>query len=200
MSAGFWDAIAERYAARPIGNEAAYEATLARVRHWLSPEMRVVELGCGTGTTAGKLAPFVREITATDYAEGMIRIAETRCTAGNLRFRCAGIEEALAGGPHDAVLAFNLLHLLEDMEGCLAHVHAALAPGGLFISKTPCVGARWYLRPVVWILQRLGKAPSFRFLKPETIEAAIRDAGFEILETGDYPPKLPSRFVVARRL
>ena len=57
MSAGFWDAIAERYAARPIGDEAAYEATLARVRHWLSPEMRVVELGCGTGRVAAAAPP-----------------------------------------------------------------------------------------------------------------------------------------------
>ena len=65
----FWDKIAERYAARPIDNPDAYEATLERVRHWLHPDWHVLELGCGTGTTALKLAGSAAQITATD-AEG----------------------------------------------------------------------------------------------------------------------------------
>jgi len=37
-------------------------------------------------------------------------------------------------------------------------------------------------------------------LSPEALEAAIRRAGFEIVETGDYPAKTPPRrFVVARK-
>jgi hypothetical protein len=27
----------------------------------------------------------------------------------------------------------------------------------------------------------------------------VRDAGFEIVETGNYPDKTPSRFIVARK-
>lgn len=199
MSAAFWDRIAERYAARPVSDTASYEATLERVRHWLRPDMQVLELGCGTGSTAERLAPAVARITGSDFSAGMIRIAESRRDAPNLGFLCAGVGEALADGPHDAVLAFNLLHLLDDLGECLSQVHAALCEGGLFLSKTPCVGARWYLRPAVWGLQKLGKAPAVRFLRPAELEAAIREAGFEIVETGDYPAKLPNHFVVARK-
>ena len=199
MSAAFWDRIAERYAARPVSDTASYEATLERVRHWLRPEMQVLELGCGTGSTAERLAGDVSQFTASDFSAEMIRIAESRCEAANLRFLCAGVGDALGGGPYDAVMAFNLLHLLDDLEGCLSQIHATLGEGGLFLSKTPCVAGKWYLWPAVRVLQALGKVPPVRFLRPAQLETAIREAGFDILETGGYPAKLPNHFVVARK-
>ena len=53
----FWDRIAPRYAKSPVRDQAAYEHTLDRVAHYLRPEHQVLELGCGTGTTAVHLAP-----------------------------------------------------------------------------------------------------------------------------------------------
>ena len=52
----FWDGIAEKYAKRPISDMAAYEYTLGRTRSYLKPEDQVLELGCGTGSTALLLA------------------------------------------------------------------------------------------------------------------------------------------------
>ena len=199
MSAGFWDRTAERYAARPMSDTASYEAMLERVRHWLRPEMQVLELGCGTGSTAERLAGDVSQFTASDFSAEMIRIAERRREAANLRFLCADAGEALDGGRYDAVMAFNLLHLLDDLEGCLSQVQAALGEGDLFLSKTPCVAGKWYLWPAVRVLQALGKVPPVRFLRPAQLETAIREAGFDILETGGYPAKLPNHFVVARK-
>ena len=57
QSPKFWDGIAERYAARPVTDEAAYADTLARVRSYLGPDDRVREIGCGTGSTTPRLAP-----------------------------------------------------------------------------------------------------------------------------------------------
>ncbi|EPX86965.1 class I SAM-dependent methyltransferase [Salipiger mucosus] len=199
MSAAFWDRVAERYAARPVGDSAAYEATLARVRHWLGPEMEVLELGCGTGSTAIALAEAAGRITATDVSGEMIRIAQGKAGPANLTFRQAGVDEALTGR-FDVVRAFNLLHLLEDRSGTLRAVRAVLPERGLFISKTPCLAAKWWLRPVVAAMRMAGKAPRLQFLSVKGLEAAVREAGFEILETGDYPPRLPGRFIVARRL
>ena len=45
----FWDRIAERYAAQPVRNPQAYEHTLERVRAYLKPSDRALELGCGCG-------------------------------------------------------------------------------------------------------------------------------------------------------
>jgi SAM-dependent methyltransferase len=58
--ARFWDRIARRYAADPIADMPGYEATLQRVQGLLSTEQEVLEIGCGTGTTALLLAPLSR--------------------------------------------------------------------------------------------------------------------------------------------
>ncbi len=129
----FWDRFADRYARAKIGNVDAYDATLERVRAHLKPGDRVLEIGCGTGTTALRLADAVSEYLATDYSPRMIAIAKAKPEGDalpGLRFEVAGAAEAGGAGPFDAVTAFNVLHLIPDLPGTLAHVHAALRPGG----------------------------------------------------------------------
>ncbi|MGO4843285.1 methyltransferase domain-containing protein, partial [Rhizobiaceae sp. 2RAB30] len=76
--ARFWDSTARKYAAGPIADMAGYERTLERTRHYLRGDETAFEFGCGTGTTALKLAPFLRRIVATDLSGGMIAIARER--------------------------------------------------------------------------------------------------------------------------
>ena len=73
--ARFWNRIARKYANDPIADQAGYERTLQRVQALLSREHEVLEIGCGTGTTALRLAPATRRLVATDVAEQMIAIA-----------------------------------------------------------------------------------------------------------------------------
>jgi len=63
--ASFWDKTAKKYAAQPIGNMDAYTETLVRTRTYLHPDHKVLELGCGTGTTALRLADAVADYTAS---------------------------------------------------------------------------------------------------------------------------------------
>ncbi|QIE44763.1 class I SAM-dependent methyltransferase [Pseudohalocynthiibacter aestuariivivens] len=141
--AQFWDRIAPKYAQKPIADVTAYEATMARTSQYLGATDRVLELGCGTGSTAVRLAPQVAQIVGTDISQEMIRIARGRAeTAGvnNLSFNTT--HEFDQGSPaalFDAVLAFNFLHLLEDVPATLRTVHAQIKPGGMFISKSGCL-------------------------------------------------------------
>ena len=52
----FWDGAAENYAKSPIRDVEAYNYTLERTRTYLSPTDKVLEVGCGTGSTALLLA------------------------------------------------------------------------------------------------------------------------------------------------
>ncbi|MEO0943702.1 MAG: class I SAM-dependent methyltransferase [Pseudomonadota bacterium] len=201
--AAFWDRIAPRYAKSPISNVDAYEATLARVRTYLGPQSKVLELGCGTGMTALKLYQNTASYTATDISPGMIQIAQDRLDGmdGPLpAFQVGGLSaEELASRNANTVLAFNLLHLVPNLEAALAHIHAALPKDGLFISKTPAIGEKWYLRPLIGAMRLIGKAPFVRSFKIDELDQMLEAAGFRIDETALFG-SMPSRFVVARKV
>jgi ubiquinone/menaquinone biosynthesis C-methylase UbiE len=201
----FWNRVAERYAASTISNVEAYEHTLTRTRAHLGPGDRVLEIGCGTASTAIRLAPSVATYIATDYAAEMVRIGREKLARGgppNLQILRAGPGDgALPDGPFDAVLAFSLLHLLPDLPAALAEMRGLLRPGGLLISKTPCLSGPWNaLRPVLGVMRLAGKAPpSVRFLSPARLERAMTAAGFVLVEAADHNTRPVRRFVVAQR-
>lgn len=201
-SVAFWNRAARRYAARPMRKPEFYEQTLARVSAYLEPTDTVVEIGAGTSTTALRLAPHVASYTATDYAQEMVEIGREKLADSsqtNLRILRAEPTNLPAELAHlNAVLAFNVLHLSTDLAGDLACLHNRLAPGGLLISKTPCLSGKYRLLwPIVTGMRLLGKAPIFRFISPRQLERRIEAAGFTLVECDDLPR--PSRFIVARK-
>ncbi|WP_338528756.1 class I SAM-dependent methyltransferase [Nitratireductor thuwali] len=203
--AAFWDRTARRYAKRPVKDQAAYETTLERTRSYLSSEDRVLELGCGTGTTALLLSNAARRITATDISEAMLAIGRekaARQNVGNVDFeRATPFDAPFAEASFDAALAFNLLHLIGDVPTAVERIGRLVRPGGHFISKTPCLAGQGFaIRALIGFLQRIGKAPYVNFLSTEGLERTIAAAGFEIIETGDFPRKPPAHFIVARKI
>jgi len=200
----FWDRRAAGYAKKAVPDEDAYRRTLERVRAHLTPNDSVLELGCGTGTTALTLSASARAIVATDYSAEMIGIATAKARAEgvtNVRFRTCTVDDpALAPESFDVVIAMNLLHLLDDIPARLRRIHELVRPGGLFISKTPCIGDRGLaLRIAIPLLRAAGIAPYVSFVTERSLTADTARSGFEVQETGMYPRKSRSFFVVARK-
>lgn len=199
-SVTFWDGISEKYAKTPIRNLETYHQSLERTRSHLRAEDRVLELGCGTGSTALLLAPDVALYTGTDGSGGMIDIANrklAKAKQSNLDFLKADVQSDALGTSYDAVLAFNLLHLVDNLAAALTQAHQVTRQGGLLITKTPCLGAKaWLFGPMIWAMKRVGKAPNVLLFTASELEQAIKDAGFELVETGTYG----SRYIVARKL
>jgi ubiquinone/menaquinone biosynthesis C-methylase UbiE len=207
--AAFWSKISRKYAADPIRNMEGYLKTLERTKSYLKAEDSVLEIGCGTGSTALLLAPNVAHVTATDLAPGMIEIADEKLDKEgleNVTFKVADVlEHSLDEGFYDAVLAHNLLHLLPDLDQALEHIAALTKPGGLFISKTVCApesgGFKFAMisRIAIPIMQALGKAPFVSFVSGSALERKIASAGFEVLYTSDQASMLQSRYIVAQK-
>lgn len=196
----FWDRIAARYAARPIKDPAAHEAMLADAAGRLRLTDRVLEIGCGTGSTAIRLAPYVAEWTATDFSPAMLSIARAKPAPENLRFVLADARNAFDGGPFDAIAAFQVLHLVEDLTGALSNIHAHLKPGGLLIAKTWCFADMGFkLRSLFVVLRSLGLFPPVNALTKTALRQTVRDAGFAIVDERVFGGSPHGPYIVARK-
>jgi ubiquinone/menaquinone biosynthesis C-methylase UbiE len=205
--ARFWDRISRKYARTAISDQAGYERTLERTRALLAPDMRVLELGCGTGTTALRLAGGVQSYLATDISAAMIAIAEEKRVAApvpTLSFRTTTAEAiAQEAARFDAVLGFNYLHLVRDVPGTLRDIGSLLKTGGLFITKTPCLGSMNALIRLVLLpaMRAVGKAPHVSVFDAAGLDREIRAAGFDIVATEDHSTKGTKArpYIVARK-
>ncbi len=206
--ASFWDKIALKYANSTLSDQAGYEKTLKRVGSFVWPKAEVPELGCGTGTSALQLATTASRYTATDISPGMIAVAAEKLVkspTANLGFEVATAETLVREQRQfDVVLGFDYLHLVSDLEETLGSIHALLKPGGLFISKTPCLGnMNPLIRLAIPVMRLFGKAPdTVLTFSMDGLQKAIEKAGFEI-ETREFhgtKGKDVRPFIVARRV
>lgn len=200
--AKFWDRIAKSYSQRPIADEAAYQKKLEVTRQYLKPDMEVLELGCGTGSTAIKHAPFVRHIRAVDISSKMIEIARAKATdIANVTFEQATVENLdVPKESVDAVLALSLLHLLEDKEAAIAKIHGMLKPGGLFVSSTACLGdtMKWF-KLVAPIGRFFGVIPTVKIFTVQELVDSLTSAGFDIDHQWQPAPG-KAVFIVAKKV
>ena len=105
-------------------------------------------------------------------------------------------------GTFDVVLSFNVLHLVEASDAVLRNLYRLLKPGGLFISKTPCLAQMGLpVRLIVPVMQAFGKAPFVAFFSDAELEREITAANFEIVERARHGSrgKDTRPFLVARK-
>ena len=204
-SAKFWDKTAEKYSKSPIKNMDAYNQTMDRAKAHLSNEDSVLEIGCGTGSTALLLADSVKHITASDISANMIEIAQSKANdqgIKNTSFVQADVfSDTLAPGSFDVITAFNVLHLVEGFPAVVRRINALLKPGVLLISKTPCLAAQTRLWSIpLYILGKLRVVPYVNCLQFDKLEVTISGGGFQLTEVGQYPASSMSRFLVATKV
>jgi ubiquinone/menaquinone biosynthesis C-methylase UbiE len=200
--ARFWDRIAERYARTPVSDQAAYEAKLAKTDACLKPDDRVLEIGCGTGTTALHHAPKAGHLLGTDISPKMIEIASQKAQAGgidNVSCAVSSIDDlATTPGQYDVILAHSILHLVEDVPRTLRQLHRMLKPEGLLISSTQCIGdsAAWlgWIAPLGRVL---GALPRINVFREPQFRQWIDEAGFSVEQVWQPKPRA-SHYIVAR--
>jgi ubiquinone/menaquinone biosynthesis C-methylase UbiE len=202
-SVRFWDKIAERYSKQPIADEAAYQKKLEITREYLRPGMEVLEIGCGTGSTAILHAPYVKHIQAIDISSKMVEIAQRKADTKNVKnvtFKCSTIDEcSVSDGTVDAVLGLSILHLLEDKEEVIGRVHKMLKPGGIFVTSTACLGDMMMLFRIIAPIGRfLGLFPLVRVFTIKELEDSLTDAGFDI-DHQWQPGRNKAVFIVAKK-
>jgi ubiquinone/menaquinone biosynthesis C-methylase UbiE len=199
----FWNKRADKYSQRPIADAKAYQKKLELTRQYFRPDMEVLEIGCGTGSTAIAHAPYVKHIRATDYSARMIEIAKGKAEAagiGNVTFEALPAEALdVPDASIDAIMAHSLLHLLDDKERIIADVYRMLKPGGVFVTSTACIGDMMLpLRMIVPVGRWLRLFPTVQVFAVAELKAGLENAGFTIDQEW-LPQKNAAVFIVCRR-
>jgi ubiquinone/menaquinone biosynthesis C-methylase UbiE len=202
----FWNNIATRYARQPVEDPAAFERKIALTHARMKPGDVVLDIGCGTGSLALRLAERGAHVHGLDYSAAMVDIARAKARAQgleNVTFHLGAFDEtftAFAPGTLDGVYAGSLLHLVPDRIALRRKAFGLLKPGGFFVSSTVCLGESWVpLTPVLRVMRWLGKAPAVWTLSRATLLRDIAEAGFVDITEPDVGASPKIAFVMAAR-
>ena len=135
----FWDNVAFVYDVfANVINKKADEKLCAAVARLISPADAVLECACGTELLSGVIAPRCKSLVATDLSANMLRRAQKKYGKyPTVRFEPGDIMHlAYPDESFDAVVAANVIHLLDAPYKALRELDRVCRPGGRLIIPT----------------------------------------------------------------
>jgi 2-polyprenyl-3-methyl-5-hydroxy-6-metoxy-1,4-benzoquinol methylase len=100
----------------------------------LTPEMDVLDFGCGTGLITLQLQPQVRTITGIDSSQGMLDILDAKIKQQgikNARTRLIDLEKGdVLDGQYDLAVSSTTFHHLREVQPVLDRIARVIRPGG----------------------------------------------------------------------
>jgi SAM-dependent methyltransferase len=147
-----------------------------RYDHCFANREHLLELGCGTGEDAVKLARRGHRVVAVDTSERMLRVAQAKAeragVAHRVRFECASMENlgqiaGLAGTTFDGVYSnFGAVNCAQDLETLVGELATRLSPGAplVWVVMGRLVPWEW-----AWYLAHGDAGKAFRRLRREGV-------------------------------
>ena len=166
----------------------------------LRPEMRVLEIGCGTGYLTRELVHTGAIITAIDISPDLLEKAQGEIVAGNVAFLCQNAYDLnFEESSFDAVVGSSVLHHLEVNEA-ISEIYRVLAPGGAvrFTEPNmlnPQIAAQ---KNIPAIKRALGDSPDETAFFRWGVSKRLRRAGFTSIAVEPFDflhPQIPGRLV-----
>jgi len=200
----FWDKSAYNFFIEGEKEKQSYINIIDRIKKYLKTSDIVLDLGCGPGLISNEIADYVKFIYAIDISSKMIEIAKINADFRNIQnidYAYSTIfDDKYKNGSFDIILAFNILHLLDDNQKTMQHINDLLKPGGLIISVTPCIGERIFLNISISLLSFIGKIPKIKSFKANELKESISNRNFEIIENDRMPDGIIEYIIVAKRI
>ncbi|MHC4108313.1 MAG: class I SAM-dependent methyltransferase [Planctomycetota bacterium] len=202
----FWDRIAKNYDKRSDKKTRNLLETIENIKRHLGPEDQVLDFACGTGEKALGVADRVQSIHGIDLSPRMIEKASMKATdrqIDNAQFSQTDLFDAtLEPGSYDAIMAFYILHLVDDPAQVFKRIHELLKPDGRLICETPCLGESGVA--VGWLIALVGKLgvlPKVHCFKIADLKSVMTNASaFQLVESECVNKNQTHLFVVAKKV
>jgi SAM-dependent methyltransferase len=113
------------------------------------PGKRILDIGCGPGTLAKRLAEDGAAVTGVDPGEAAL--AKARAAVPAARFEAASGEALpFPDGSFDGAVMLNALHHVPNPAGALSEAARVLVPGGVLVVVEPLAEGSFFeaLRPI----------------------------------------------------
>ena len=184
----FWDKVASQSDKQDNKIDQTYIKTVENTKKHLNVSDIVLDYACGTGIITNEIAENVKEIHAIDISSRMIEVAKSKASERNIenmKFTQSTIfDRGYKKESFNVIMAFNILHLLEDTQKVMQRINELSKPGGLFISATPCLGEKMaFLGPFLFLLSKIGILPYLKMLKFSELESLIVNGNFKSYST-----------------
>ena len=199
-SENFFDRVSSKSKSEP--NKTASKI-IESSKDFLENDKYVLDFGCGSGAITNKLAKEVKAIEAIDISSGMLDFAKEHAkenSIDNVNYIHTSIfDERFKEETFDAILAFNVLHYIEDMTSLVERINNLLKPNGIFISSTVCLKEkRSLIRFIMSFLSKIGIVPKMISYKKVELETLIENGNFEKIKS-EKVSKLPEYFIVMKK-
>ena len=201
----FWDKQAKDFADHEHHTQLSENKDFITILKYLNINDTVLDYGCATGIISNAIADKVKEIHAIDISSKMIEIAKIKAgerNIENIHYAHATIyDERYKKETFNVILAFRILHMLEDIQAVLHRINELLKPGGTFISVSACMGDKKTLLSIlVFLASKMRLVPQhINLFKLPELQGIITSGGFQIVEYERMDDKVPHYCIVAEK-
>ena len=195
----FWDRIASNYD-KIEGNDIAYKIFLDKAKTYLKADDTILDFGCGTGLICNELADNVGFINAIDLSTKMIGISKKKAFERNIKnidFELTNIfNEKFKEESFDAIIAFNIFHLLDEPQKYFERIYQLLKPNGLILASTPCMKDAPFINLILKFFSFIGVTPKLNSFSSSELEAMLLNASFNTVELSRIKSKSAQYFSI----
>ena len=201
----FWDKQAKGYTDQQHHVQLNENKDFITTLKYLNSNDIVLDYGCGGGIVSAGIANKVKEVHAIDVSSEMIEVAKANAVGldiNNVHYAQATIfDERFQKESFNVILAFRVLHVLDDVPAAIRRTNELLKPGGVFISVTSCMGSpKGFMGIVVFLARKLGILPiQINMLKLPGLQGLLTGEEFELVESEKMDDRVPTYCIVARK-
>lgn len=203
----FWDKLSPKYDEFVEKYWKIYKSSLLdKIADDISAGSTVLEVACGPGLVALKVAKKAKKVYGVDIAPLTIEEAKKKTRKMGIKNVEFSVEDAYAlpfnSDMFDVAICNSSLHNMMEPQKALSEMKRVLKPGGMLIATVVGIGESSKFKIAMAIFKFITKFPAFHKLNLNEFAHMITESGFAVVnkEKIKHPEdRMPILYIVAER-